>query len=188
MCLICAANPVDFRSTPVRLSLTFFCKHCLPAATGAFSNPPFGTNCSKNSHWVQRGDRECSACSRMSNNSSWLSWFLYLSLFPALPEFPLGSSLPCWRPSPPPTSSSHGRWRGHAQWAVRHAATRRPAGRWGENNALAASHWFELWWRTDTMARLHTSSQRLDWTHLNAYKWQARVFKWLEFFNMTNIY
>lgn len=50
----------------------------------------------------------------------------------ALPTLPLGSSRPCWRASPPPTSSSHGRRRGHAQRAVGHAAARRPAGRRGE--------------------------------------------------------
>lgn len=60
--------------------------------------------------------------------------FLLLCLSPALPWLPLGPSLPRWRPPPPPSSSSHGRRRRHAQWAVRHAATRRPAGRRGESN------------------------------------------------------
>lgn len=88
--------------------------------------------------------------------SSYLSWNLFLCFvsLPALPGFLLGSSLPCWRPSPPPTSSSHGRWRGHAQWALRHAATRRPAGRWGENSTLAASLRFVFWWCTDMMAHM----------------------------------
>lgn len=82
-------------------------------------------------------------------------------LLPALPEFPLGSSLPCWRPSPPPTSSSHGRRRRHAQWAVRHAATRWSTGRWGEKT-LAASRWFQLWCRMDMLARtqfMYTESE-----------------------------
>lgn len=76
---------------------------------------------------------------------------LCFASLPAFPGFPLGSSLPCWRPSPPPTSSSHGRWCGHAQWAVRHAATRRPAGWWGKNTRLAASQPFASWWQVHAL-------------------------------------
>lgn len=61
------------------------------------------------------------------------SFFLCLTSLPALPRLPLGSSFPCWRPSPSPKSSSHGRWRRHAQWAIRHAATCWPARRRGED-------------------------------------------------------
>lgn len=88
---------------------------------------------------------------------------LSLSL-PALPEFPPGSSLPCWRPSPPPASSSHGRWRGHAQWAVRHAATRRPAGRRGEDDA-----------DTDTHTKQHTP--RLRRKQIYSTGWMFSLYK-----------
>lgn len=93
---------------------------------------------------------------------------------PALPEFLLGSSLPCWRPSPPPTSSSHGRWRRHAQWAVRHAAACRPAGRWGENNTLA-----QTWWHARIHAYVLTSYAYKSETQVHykeTLKWQILKF------------
>lgn len=117
--------------SPIRMKVCL-CDEYLSFAAVWYS-PPFTSH---SIIYIRCCGFEYWACSLVLVHSL-ISQLLRALVFPsltALPVFPLGSSLPCWRLSPPPTSSSHGRWRRHAQWAVRHAAARWPAGRWGENN------------------------------------------------------